>query len=81
MVTVDLMPLDAGPRALIGPLDRARSGPPMAAIDACDARWGRGAVVPARAGLIEKRAWATKFEMRSPRDTTQVGELPIAGAG
>ncbi|WP_353954838.1 DUF4113 domain-containing protein [uncultured Methylobacterium sp.] len=27
----------------------------MAAIDACNSRFGRGAVVPARAGLVEKR--------------------------
>ncbi|MFD0939061.1 DUF4113 domain-containing protein, partial [Methylobacterium trifolii] len=62
-------------------LDRERSGPLMAAIDVCNARWGRGAVVPARAGLVERRAWSTKFEMRSPRYTTQVTELPVACAG
>ena len=50
----------------------------MAAIDACNARWGAGAVVPARAGVLEKRDWFTKFEMRTPRYTTQVGELPVA---
>jgi DNA polymerase V len=52
----------------------------MAAMDACNARFGRGAVVPARAGLTEKRTWSTKFEMRSPRYTTQVTELPTAHA-
>ncbi|MBX9933256.1 MAG: DUF4113 domain-containing protein [Methylobacterium sp.] len=46
--------------------------------DACNARFGRGSVVPARAGLQAKRTWSTKFEMRSPRYTTQVAELPIA---
>jgi DNA polymerase V len=50
----------------------------MAAMDACNARWGRGAVVPARAGLVSRRDWNTKFEMRTPRYTTQVGELPVA---
>ncbi|GJE61611.1 Y-family DNA polymerase [Methylobacterium trifolii] len=80
VVTVDLVPLEASPRALIDQLDRERSGPLMTAIDACNARWGRGAVVPARAGLVERRAWSTKFEMRSPRYTTQVGELPVATA-
>jgi len=25
--------------------------------------------------------WSTKFEMQTPRYTTQVGELPIAVAG
>jgi DNA polymerase V len=52
----------------------------MAAMDACNARFGRGAVVPARAGLTKKRTWSTKFEMRSPRYTTQVTELPTAHA-
>jgi DNA polymerase V len=65
---------------LIGRLDRERSGPLMAAMDACNGRFGRGAVVPARAGFAPKRVWSTKFEMRSPRYTTQVTELPTARA-
>ena len=80
VITVDLLPLATSPRALIGQLDRERSGPLMAALDACNMRWGRGAVVPARAGLVERRAWSTRFEMRSARYTTQVGELPVAHA-
>jgi DNA polymerase V len=80
IVTNDLVPLSHSPRALIGALDRERSGPLMAAMDACNARWGRGAVVPARAGLVERRDWNTKFEMRTPRYTTQVTELPVAHA-
>ena len=71
---------NASTRALIGQLDRERSGPLMAAIDACNARFGRGSVVPARAGLEAKRTWSTKFEMRTPRYTTQVSELPTAVA-
>ncbi|MGN8095998.1 DUF4113 domain-containing protein, partial [Methylobacterium sp. 22177] len=80
IVTNDLVPLSHSPRALIGALDRERSGPLMAAMDACNARWGRGAVVPARAGLVSRRGWNTKFEMRTPRYTTQVSELPVAYA-
>ncbi|KQU21656.1 DNA polymerase [Methylobacterium sp. Leaf94] len=80
VVTTDLKLLEDAPRALIGQLDRERSAPLMAAMDACNARFGRGTVVPARAGLTEKRTWATKFEMRSPRYTTQVSELPTAHA-
>ena len=80
IVTNDLVPLSHSPRALIGALDRERSGPLMAAIDACNARWGRGSVVPARAGLVSRRDWNTKFEMRTPRYTTRVNELPIAYA-
>ena len=80
VITTDLMRLEDSPRALIGQMDRERSGPLMAAIDACNARWGAGAVVPARAGVLEKRDWNTKFEMRTPRYTTQVSELPVAVA-
>ena len=80
LVTNDLVPLSHSPRALIGALDRELSGPLMAAMDACNTRWGRGAVVPARAGLVSRRDWNTKFEMRTPRYTTQVGELPVANA-
>ena len=80
IVTTDLISLEASPRALIGQLDRERSGPLMAAIDACNARFGRGSVVPARAGLEARRTWSTKFEMRTPRYTTQVSELPTAHA-
>ncbi|MGE7157025.1 Y-family DNA polymerase [Methylorubrum rhodesianum] len=80
VVTVDLAPLERTQRALIGGLDRERSAGLMAALDACNSRFGRGAVVPAAAGLLTKRSWATKFEMRSPRYTTRVDELPIAKA-
>ncbi len=79
LVTVDLVPLEASQRALIGRLDRERSGPLMAAMDACNARFGRGTVVPARAGLVERRAWSTKFEMRTPAYTTRLTDLPVVG--
>lgn len=53
----------------------------MGAMDACNARFGRGSVVPARAGLAQqRRARTTKFEMCTPRYTTQVDELPGASA-
>jgi DNA polymerase V len=38
-------------------------------------------VVPAQAGLErQRRGWATKFEMRTPRYTTRVDELPTVHA-
>jgi DNA polymerase V len=80
VITTDLVLLAESPRALIGRLDRERSGLLMAALDACNARWGRGSVVPARTGLATERAWNTKFEMRTPRYTTQVSDLPVACA-
>jgi DNA polymerase V len=81
IVTTDLVPLAGSQRALIGRLDRERSASLMGALDACNARWGRGAVVPAQAGLErQRRGWATKFEMRTPRYTTRVDELPTVHA-
>lgn len=80
IVTTDLLPLEASTRALIGQLDRERSAPLMAALDACNTRFGRGSVVPARAGLTAKRNWATKFEMRTPRYTTSLNEIPYLHA-
>ncbi|CAA2144459.1 hypothetical protein MBLL_03583 [Methylobacterium bullatum] len=80
IITTELMPLQSSPRALIGRLDRERSGQLMAALDACNARFGRGSVVPARAGIVGKREWTTKFDMRTPRYTTNLGEIPTAVA-
>ncbi|KQT10555.1 hypothetical protein ASG40_20085 [Methylobacterium sp. Leaf399] len=54
VVTIDLVLLDASPRALIGQLDRERSGPVIAAMDTCNSRFDRAIVVPARAGLAAK---------------------------
>ena len=61
-------------------MDRENATALMAALDACDRRYGRGTVVPATAGVVEKREWATKFEMRSPRYTTRFEELPVVAA-
>ena len=82
VVTTDLVPLAASQRALpgFGQLDREHGVALMAALDACNRRFGRGAVVPATAGLAEKRDWSTKFEMRSPRYTTRLDELPVVAA-
>ncbi|ACL61589.1 hypothetical protein Mnod_6837 [Methylobacterium nodulans ORS 2060] len=80
VVTADLVPLVESPRALFGALDRERSGALIAAMDACNRRFGRGTVVPARARLEAKRTWATKCEMRTPRYTTRLDELPVVNA-
>jgi DNA polymerase V len=80
LVTTDLVPLVDAPRPLFEAHDREKSGALMAAMDACNSRFGRGAVMPARAGLVEKRSWSTKFEMRSPRFTTRLNEVPTANA-
>lgn len=80
VITVDLVPLAASQRALIGGFDRERGAALMTALDTCNRRWGRGAVVPATAGFAPKRTWSTKFEMRSPRYLTRVDELPVVSA-
>jgi DNA polymerase V len=82
VVTTDLVPLGASQRAIpgLGQLDREQGAALMAALDACNARFGRGAVVPAAAGFARERVWSTKFEMRSPRYTTRIDELPTVAA-
>jgi DNA polymerase V len=80
IVTTDLMPLESSQRALIGGLDRETGGRLMEALDACNRRFGRGAVVPASAGWAKDRTWSTKYEMRSPRYTTRIDELPVVMA-
>jgi DNA polymerase V len=52
----------------------------IATLDACNRRFGRGAVVPVTAGLARKTDWSTKFEMRSPRYDTGLDELPVVAA-
>ena len=82
VVTTDLMPLAASQRAMpgLGQLDREMGAALMEALDACNRRFGRGTVVPGAAGFAPKREWSTKFEMRSPRYTTRLDELPVIAA-
>ncbi|SFM30623.1 Y-family DNA polymerase [Methylobacterium pseudosasicola] len=82
VVTTDLLPLHASQRAMpgLGQIDREQGAALMAALDACNRRFGRGAVVPAAAGFASSRGWSTKFEMRSPRYTTRLEEIPVVAA-
>lgn len=65
---------------MIGALDREKSGRLMEALDACNAKHGRGTVFSAAAGVErQKKAWVTKFDMRSPRYTTRLEEVPVVG--
>ena len=77
-----MVPPAASQRALpgLGRLDRERGAALMAALDASNGRFGRGAVVPASAGFAPRRDWSTKFEMRSPRYDTGLDELPVVAA-
>ena len=82
LVTVDLVPFAWSQRALpgFGAAEPARSAALMTVLDACNARFGRDAVVPGSTGFAPRRDWSTKFEMRSPRYTTRLDELPVVGA-
>jgi DNA polymerase V len=64
--------------ALFDNLDHERAARVMAAMDEANRRWGRATVVPAATmgGPANPQTFTTKFEMRSPRFTTQWGELP-----
>ena len=82
IITMDLVRLAVSQRALpgLGQQDRERSAALMQALDTCNRRFGRGTVVTASAGMPTARAWSTKFEMRSPRYTTQLSDLPVIAA-
>ena len=80
VITVDLVPLAASQLALFAGLNRERGGALMDALDACNRRWGRGAVVPGTAGFGPQRTWSTRFDMRSPRYTTRIADIPVVGA-
>ncbi|ACB97302.1 Y-family DNA polymerase [Beijerinckia indica] len=75
LVTMDLVRLEDAPRALFDAYDREASARLMMALDAVNAKFGRGTLHPAAAGI--KRPWSTQFNMRSPRYTTCLDELPL----
>lgn len=78
VITTDLVRPQMAQRALIGGFDQERSSRLMAAIDACNQKHGRGAVAPASAGLAsQQKRWTTKFELKSPRYTTRLEEVPV----
>ena len=76
VMTFDLVKLAFSQRALFDGFDRERSTALMGAMDACNHRFGRGTVVPAAANVERRRSWSTKFNMRTPRYTTRLDELP-----
>ncbi|CAO4192412.1 hypothetical protein LFADAHJC_LOCUS741 [Methylorubrum extorquens] len=61
-------------RPLVRQLDRQRPPWLVGAMASCNARFGRGSVVPAPASLAPQRRPWTTFEKRTPRYTNQVGE-------
>ena len=77
IVMDDLIPANTAPRPLFDARDREHSDRLMTAMDAVNAKFGRGTITLAAAGI--RRDWQTKFDMRSPRYTTRVAELPRVG--
>ena len=59
--------------------EAARNSRLMTALDAVNAKWGRGVLAPAACGIA--KPWAMRQERRSPRYTTVWNELPVARAG
>lgn len=58
--------------------DPRRSAQAMAALDAVNARWGRGTLRPASTGF--DRSWGAKQQKLSPRYTTRATEMLVATA-
>ena len=74
----DLRDAAAEPRGLFPTRDPARSARLMAALDAVNARFGRGTLRPLSTGLARPRG--TRHARLSPRYTTRVEELMEAKA-
>ncbi len=78
MLLDDLRDAATEPRSLFPTRDPAKSARLMAALDAVNARFGRGALRPLSTGLA--RPWSTRHARLSPRYTTRVDELMEAKA-
>lgn len=74
IVLTELLPVERVQRSVLGEIDRAQRQRLMGALDAVNGRFGRGTLYPAAAGV--QRGWSTKAEKKSPRYTTQWGEMP-----
>ena len=78
VVLNDLVPQGHQTRMLFSTRDPARSARAMAAIDAVNARYGRGTVRPLATGL--ERQWSTRHSRPSQRYTTHPDEMMEATA-
>lgn len=77
IMTGELVKPELAQRVLFADMDPMRGAKAMAAMDSINARWGRGSLAVASAGI--KKPWAATFDMRTPRYTTRWDELPVAG--
>jgi DNA polymerase V len=71
----DLLRPDEAPRTLFD-FGRERSARLMDALDSVNDRFGKKSLVLASEGFRDK-SWHLKAEMRSPRYTTRISELPV----
>ena len=78
VVLNDLVPERQQPRMLFATRDPARSAKAMQALDAVNARYGRGTLRPLATGIA--RPWATRHDRLSPRYTTRAEEMLVATA-
>jgi len=78
VVLNDLVAERQQPRMLFATRDPARSAKVMQALDAVNARYGRGTLRPLATGIA--RPWATRHDRLSQRYTTRVEEMLVATA-
>ncbi len=74
----DLVPEQPQPRMLFATRDTARSAKVMEALNAVNARYGRGTRRPLASGIGQP--WATRHNRLSQRYTTNAAEMLVAAA-
>ncbi len=78
VVLNDLVPEQLQPRMLFATRDTARPAKVMAALNAVNARYGRGTLGPLATGI--ERPWATRHDRLSQRYTTNAAERLVTTA-
>jgi DNA polymerase V len=74
-IILDDLLAEADRPAMLFPPDRPRDARLTDALDAINDRFGKKTLVLAQEGF--DRAWATRAELRSPRYTTRMADLPV----
>ena len=78
VVLNDLVPARQQPRMLFATRDPVKSAKAMQALDAVNARYGRGTLRPLSTGIA--RPWATRHDRLSQRYPTRIEEILVATA-
>lgn len=73
VILLDLQSVEDAPRDLLPTFDPIKSEKLMTALDAVNARYGRGTLRPGGIGKVT--AWSTRANNRSPRYTTRFSDL------